>query len=160
MSVCWAPGNLLEGHGEGSCSDRRRRIKCHWVLSMGSAARGLCGWIVLMGAGGAKSLSSLERQSDTLPQKETKSSVPPSIHPPCYFQAGVIWAALSVQGGNLPGHLPPRAAGGSDKVRGGCAWVLQHPKCGRNCVLTQPFALSLGIMDGCAAASQATICEP
>lgn len=67
---------------------------------------------------------------------------------------------LSVQGGNLPGHLPPRAAGGSDKVRGGCAWVLQHPKCGRNCVLTQPFALSLGIMEGCATSSQATICEP
>lgn len=59
---------------------------------------GLCGWIVLMGAGGAKSLSSLERQSDISTQKETESSASLSVHLPCYFQAGHLGRSVSLRG--------------------------------------------------------------
>lgn len=34
-------------------------------------------------------------------------------------------------------------------VDGGCAWALGHPRCGRDRVHTQPFALSLDIAEGC-----------
>lgn len=139
-------GQSLKGHWEGSFSDRRRRIKRRWVLSTGSAVSRLCGWIVSWGQGSQEPCPLWKGRVIPLPWKETESSA--ALSTLLLLSRGHPGSSSTVQGGKTLGRFPPGAAGVSDEVGGGCAWGLGHLRRNRNCVRTEPFALSLDIVEG------------